>query len=260
MGQAKQKRKRLADILKDEPICIYCGGAANTLDHMPPIILFDARDRPKGMEFSACEACNAGTKLSEQVIAMVCRAMCEPTGTATAPDSRAVMLAVKNNDPRTYFEFAPSPAQIVEARAILPAGGPINVGPRCKAHMRVFLSKLGMALYRSCAGVRLPDAGAVRSLWYSNFQAFSRSIPDDALRGLPKFERLSQGKKTSDGQFEYTWQTSDTGRLFRFVVVFRFSFMANIFVATDVGAFDDLPGVETEVRPGQLAGLVPSTD
>jgi len=258
MGEARLKRRRLADILKDEPICIYCGSPATTLDHMPPITLFNNRDRPKGMEFPACELCNGGTKRTEQVVAMLCRAMCEPTGVTTAPDAKAIMQAVKNNDLKTYLEFRPSAEQLVRASSVYPRGGPINIGPRCRAHMRVFLSKLGMALYRQVVGRRLPSTGGVRSLWYSNFQALSKSFPGEALIGLPRFEALAQGRKTTDGQFEYTWQTTDTGRLFRFVVVFRFSFLANIFVATEREAFDDLPGEDTEVWPGQLTTFAPS--
>jgi len=243
-------------MLVDEPACIYCGGEATSIEHMPPIILFDNRDRPRGLEFSACEHCNAGTRLTDQVIAMLCRSLCDRDGARTAPDSAKIMLAVANNDPKTLLELQPTEEQIARTRGLI-NGGPINIGPRMQAHMRVFLGKLGMSLFRHVSGVRLSNEGAVRAAWYSNYQALTQSIPPATWSDLPPFEVLTQGKKTSNGQFEYSWSVSDTERLFRFVAVFRFSFMADILVATDRMLLDDMPRPDSEVRPGELLKHVP---
>ena len=54
MSEAKVKRRAHAAILKAHPWCIYCGGIypANTIEHMPPIAMFDGKKRPKGLEIS----------------------------------------------------------------------------------------------------------------------------------------------------------------------------------------------------------------
>lgn len=116
-------------MLADEPACIYCGGEATSIEHMPPIILFDNRDRPRGLEFSACEQCNGGTRLTDQVIAMLCRSLSDRDGARTAPDSAKIMRAVANNDPKTLLELQPTEEQIARTRGLI-NGGPINIGPR----------------------------------------------------------------------------------------------------------------------------------
>jgi hypothetical protein len=67
MGEAKRKRRRHAAVLAAHPWCIYCGGIhpADTIEHMPPIAMFDDRQRPRGLEFSTCRECNNGTRLSD---------------------------------------------------------------------------------------------------------------------------------------------------------------------------------------------------
>ena len=85
MGQSKAKRKSQAALLASRPGCIYCAGAAiaTTIEHMPPISLFEGRQRPKGLEFPACEACNNGTGHSDLVAAMLAR---------TWPDAKSVSM------------------------------------------------------------------------------------------------------------------------------------------------------------------------
>jgi hypothetical protein len=75
MGQAKLKRQAHAAVLADHSGCIYCAGtnAATTIEHMPPISVFEGRQRPKGFEFPACGPCNNGTSLSDLVAAMLAR-------------------------------------------------------------------------------------------------------------------------------------------------------------------------------------------
>lgn len=50
-------------LLRVHPYCCFCGGTvpAVSLDHQPARIMFPDRLRPKGLEFPACETCNAQT-------------------------------------------------------------------------------------------------------------------------------------------------------------------------------------------------------
>jgi len=82
MGQAKQNRATHAQLLTGNPGCIYCAGAAvaTTIEHMPPISMFEGRQRPKGLEFPSCGKCNNGTGHSDLVAAMLAR---------TWPDSKS---------------------------------------------------------------------------------------------------------------------------------------------------------------------------
>jgi hypothetical protein len=49
VGEAKSKRRAHEAILKKYPWCIYCGGVhpADTIDHMPPIAMFEGRQGRK---------------------------------------------------------------------------------------------------------------------------------------------------------------------------------------------------------------------
>ena len=76
MGEAKFRRGRLKDrLLVPGALCTYWGGraAAETIDHMPPITIFDGRQRPAGLEFPSCSACNSGSRAAEQVIGLISR-------------------------------------------------------------------------------------------------------------------------------------------------------------------------------------------
>jgi hypothetical protein len=76
MSEAKIKRRAHAAILEKHSWCIYCGGAsrADTIEHMPPISMFNGRQRPKGLEFPTCRECNNGTSLSDTVASLLARA------------------------------------------------------------------------------------------------------------------------------------------------------------------------------------------
>ena len=48
MGEGKRKRRAHAAVLEGCPWCIYCADVpATTVDHVPPIIMFAQRQRPK---------------------------------------------------------------------------------------------------------------------------------------------------------------------------------------------------------------------
>jgi hypothetical protein len=58
MGESKRNRRVHAAVLDGCPWCVYCGGdvPATTVDHVPSIIMFAQRQRPKGLAFGSCEA------------------------------------------------------------------------------------------------------------------------------------------------------------------------------------------------------------
>jgi len=52
MGEAKRRRKLREKILEANPMCIYCGGVtpAKTVEHIPAKIVFNRKQRPKGLD------------------------------------------------------------------------------------------------------------------------------------------------------------------------------------------------------------------
>lgn len=107
MGESKQKRRSHATVLDSCPHCIYCAGEqpATTVDHVPPIIMFAQRRRPKGLEFGSCEPCNVGTKHADLVAAMIGRSMPDSGTEAGRAEMKSIFSAVNNNIPGLLQEM-----------------------------------------------------------------------------------------------------------------------------------------------------------
>ena len=97
MDESKPKRRAHAAVLDGCPWCIYCGGdtPATTVDHVPPIIMFAQRRRPKGLEFGSCEPCNGGTKHADLVAAMIGRSMPDSKMDADREEMKGIFSAVE---------------------------------------------------------------------------------------------------------------------------------------------------------------------
>ena len=73
-----RKSRSRHEILRPGALCIYCGGLANRVEHMPPRAMFKDKARLSGMEFPSCESCNNGTSGADSVAAFIARI--EPDG------------------------------------------------------------------------------------------------------------------------------------------------------------------------------------
>lgn len=76
-GRGKTQEIDASADAKRAPACIYCAGRnlATTIAHMPPIQMFEGRQRPGGFEFPACRPCNNGTGQADLVASMLARVM-----------------------------------------------------------------------------------------------------------------------------------------------------------------------------------------
>ena len=103
MGEAQS---RTAAFLKNNPLCIYCGSLATTVDHCPPRCLFKDRQWPEGYTFPACNYCNMEARQDEQAMAVLTAVRLNKP---PDPRERAVwakhLIGVRNNAPKIYSEF-----------------------------------------------------------------------------------------------------------------------------------------------------------
>lgn len=78
--------------------CTYCGRSGHlTVDHVPPISLFDGRDRPEGLEVPACEACHQGTREIDAVASFLSRIFPDPaTAIQRADVDRSITGFLRN--------------------------------------------------------------------------------------------------------------------------------------------------------------------
>lgn len=243
MGDAKRLRDR---VLADER-CIYCTGSPETIDHVPPKIMFLNKQRPKGLEFAACKACNEGTKGADLVAALIGRA--DPTNDGM-PDFQGILQAISNNYPGLLEELTPSDNQMKAAGRVSISGGPINVaGPQVSKFMRQFCLKLTFALYREIARRPVDLKSGVIVRWFSNFEHMTGKVPQDMFSNLMPLRTLAQGSKSVSDQFSYSHEISPGGDFFRTTATFRYAFAVAGFVAPMV-TLTDPP--QRPTRPGEL--------
>jgi hypothetical protein len=257
MGEAKRRNDLLAQLRAETRWCIYCGGVeqGTTVDHMPPIGIFDGRQRPKGLEFLACAACNGGARADEMVAGLLGRLRLEAGSPTQQLDFQRALAAVRNNAPEILLEMRPSNRQHrhVRSDSRFPSGAmPINAsGPLLNRAMNRFGAKLGLALHHRITGQIVPPSGAVRTRWYANADAITGRFPADALAFLGPPETLKQGKLTVGDQFQFASQAANDGPMSVHQATFRFSFAIVAFVSHDTADLGDT--IEGQLwRPGFL--------
>jgi hypothetical protein len=238
MGQAKLKRRAHAEILAGNPGCIYCAGAnvAVTIEHMPPISMFEGRQRPKGLEFPACEACNNGTGHSDLVAAMLARTWPDSNSQIQRKDVGKIFRAVSNNVPGLLQEMDPGRAgeKLARKRHNLSADvHPLRAdGPILTHHILTFAAKLGFALHYDAKGSPIPSTGGTLVMWFSNLQAIEGKIPKTLFDMLPSPSTLQQGTKSVANQFKYSYATGERGHMLYFAA-FNDSFAVGGVTALD---------------------------
>lgn len=244
MGEAKQTRRRHASILAAGARCIYCGGEspADTVEHMPPIIMFDQRQRPKGLEFPTCRECNHGTSQSDQVASLLARTYPDSDSEENRTELKKLLSAASNNVPGLLEEMHVGRAGQKLARKDIPNMPPATAvlranGPILKGHMEVFGAKLGLALHHELHGSSVPVSGGVLPLYFTNVNAARGELPMEVVELLPAKRTLEQGKKHVREQFEYSYVTTTEGRHSVFYAVFRKSFAIMASTALDRAEF-----------------------
>jgi hypothetical protein len=222
MGQAKAKRRSHAALLASGPGCIYCAGAAiaTTIEHMPPISLFEGRQRPKGLEFPACEACNNGTGHSDLVAAMLARTWPDANSQTQRKDVAKIFKAIDNNVPGLLQEMNPGRAAEKLARKQHNLSADLHPlradGPILTHHILTFAAKLGFALHYDAKGSPIPTAGGALVMWFSNLQAMRGQIPSSLFDMLPSPSTLQQGTKSVAEQFKYSYATGERDHMLYF--------------------------------------------
>jgi hypothetical protein len=242
MGEAKVKRKSQAKLLASGPGCIYCAGAAvaTTIEHMPPISLFEGRQRPKGLEFPACEPCNNGTGHSDLVAAMLARTWPDSKSDVQQKDVRKIFSALANNVPGLFSEMnvGRGAEKLARKRHNLSADvHPLRAdGPILNRHILTFAAKLGFALHYEAKGFPVPAAGGALVMWFSNLQAMQGKIPSTLFDMLPSPSTLQQGTKSVANQFKYSYATGERDHLLYFAT-FNDSFAVGGVTALDRSLF-----------------------
>jgi hypothetical protein len=222
MGQAKLKRRAHAEILAGNPGCIYCAGAsvAVTIEHMPPISMFEGRQRPKGLEFPACQKCNNGTGHSDLVAAMLARTWPDSKTAFQQTDVAKIFRGLASNVPGLFQEMDVGRGAEKLARkrhGLSDDVHPLRAdGPILTRHVLTFAAKLGFALHFEMRSAPIPPTGGALVMWFSNLQAMKGEIPNVLFELLPSPLTLQQGTKSVGDQFKYSFANSEREHMLYF--------------------------------------------
>jgi hypothetical protein len=245
LAQSKLKKKRHAEILNACPVCIYCGGStpATTIDHMPPIAMFDGRQRPKGLEFASCEACNKGTRAADLVASLLGRVYPDPTRDTQAEDFRKLLRGVRNNVPGLLEEMHISDrGQMIQRQrtGIGEGGGFIHGGgPLVSNLMKAFAVKLGFAMHYHATNEAIPVGGGVSARWFSNVDRATDVFPQTIFKLLPELRTLKQGKVAVEDQFQFSTRCLEDKSMGVYLGTFRRSFAVVAFGIKDRAHLSD---------------------
>jgi hypothetical protein len=269
MSEARRKSRKGSEIVAAEARCIYCSGPSETLEHMPPRVMFRGKDRPSAMEFGACKACNNGTRGADTVAAVIARLHPDNRlGTWQAHELRTLMHALDHDAPGVREEMG-RPGKHVEEWVRRPDSGlwqkVVRVhadGPRLKAHLTIFGAKLAMALHREHVGTALPLDGATWCQFQLNAGLTQENL-DARVAIMPGYETLRQGSRTVGDQFAYRYNT-DERTVVAAVAQFHRGLWLTVFASSDPRIIElfakreflALPA-SAMVRPGELLGMVP---
>ncbi len=213
VGQAKQKKLSQKQMVEAAPRCIYCSRGPTTVEHMPPLMLFDGRKRPSGLVFPACSDCNNKTKGADVAAAFFSRI--NKSGPADFWKSQAgknLQASFERDAPLAHLEFMQLPKSNVLLRnnaGILLDGIKMRAnGPNLVRHLNVFSAKIAMALFHEHTGAALPDNGLVQAAWYMN-HGLSEEQTNAMLKILPAQGELKQGQFSVWDQFAYRFNSDE---------------------------------------------------
>jgi hypothetical protein len=248
-----KKRRRSANFLDRNPICIFCGGTtpATTRDHVPSRQLFYRREWPEGYEFPSCRSCNSATRHEEQVIAMFSRIYPDGRTEVERSETKKIIESVSRHYPEVLSEMRSSPRQVrnflKKSGRPLPAGKTtqelpyVNAsGPNLHWCMSAFARKLFAALHFKNTGMIIPRCGGIAWMWYANTQFIDGEVPEEIFRHFGQgWQRLHRRKVDLGEQFNYSMiGPSDDGQVAGYLAAFRFSFAIFGFVCMDIKNFD----------------------
>ncbi len=276
MGEARARSRKREEVVKHEPRCIYCPGiltpSLTTWEHMPPKQMFRGNDRPSGLEFASCAACNNGTRAADTVASFIARM--NPVGDISGWEYKELYSKVRlmrMHAPGVLEEiFDRSQSRdewIRNPKGILKPMRTAQVeGPLLRAYLSVFASKVGMALFRQHTGKALPTEGVVFSQWFLN-AGLPKQVAETTMNILPLFGTLKQGQKQgmkgTGPQFGYRFNTDDStttvalsafhSGLYTFTIATSLPAVAAFVTGSQMARF----GTEALVRSGDLSGLMP---
>lgn len=201
-------------------VCTYCDRPAETLEHCPPRIMLLNKDRPKGWEFPACASCNEGTKDSDQIFALFVYSNILNFTQQEERHFNKIAKGVNNNQGYIIDELLQNASPLTLGSVLLPnTEGPVSItmGPSLQSHIDRIADKLALSAHLIEHNDRASNKSLIWHYWITNEGAMRGEHLHHNLAFTPP-RAITQGKKSSMGQFVYQTASTGTGNAaFRFV-------------------------------------------
>ncbi len=237
MGDANRKRKKRQQLLKNQPICVFCGtNSSTTVDHIPSRQCFKNRIGPEDFEFGACESCNKLTRNLEQISALYLHAF-GPISEGVPTESELIKLlqGVRNNNPnslpnldltanqkrraaKNFYAFE-TPFQSYSESPI------IEVPREAVLALKVSNRKLACALYYKETNHILPQSAMVANIQSQIGHNTEKKLVEFAKNQLPNLRKAERRNTNIGDQFLYLWNATEDAKLFSYIAQFHKSFV-----------------------------------
>jgi hypothetical protein len=263
VGEGKQRRKTLAEMVAASARCVYCPARPDTVEHMPAIGMFSGRQRLKGLEFPCCDACNQGTRAADLVASYLAR-LPRSGGQSLVQEARALHPMLRLRAPGFLEELNRGEKQQLVLNKTRGGVARFEVavqvdGPLATAYLRTYGAKLGMALFYEHVGQPLPEGGAVHVQPYLN-AGLAEAAAHAMLSILPAGRTLRQGRLDQTRQFAYRYN-SDEKSVVAALVGFHSNLHFFLLATTDMKLIGAIPAQmrQEPVFAGRLLGAMPPT-
>jgi len=213
------KKRRLDRFFAEHPKCCFCAGdrIASTVDHQPGRVFFKGREWPEGFSFPACAQCNAVSRESERILAVLIHGH---AGDLDRTKYQMNLRSVSRDYPKEIAELVTTVREkrnfLKNKGLVSPPGVALDDLPMIKMgkdfwepHFETLARKLLLALHYQCFARPLSRQGA---LWYyvhTNADFAAGEFPAEVLEIANRLATPVRNKKLLHEQFLVRWNVVD---------------------------------------------------
>ena len=207
MGESKLKKYSHLALRSGQFTCIYCGiNKSNTVDHMPPRMVFDNKQRPDVLVFPSCKHCNELTRKNDAIISWLSRLHHGKGITSISPEfeklSRGMLRypdLVREFKFREHVRYTQNDQGFIAPTDLLT----IDIGPITIAAVEQFALKFALAMHWHASGDIVPADVPIWVMATTYYHFMTNSTVREILGVFRERKVMQQGVMTSAGQFSY---------------------------------------------------------
>ena len=224
MGERKSRRQRF---FAEHPFCCFCGGQApaTTEDHQPGRVFFKDREWPEGFSFPACDPCNAASKNSERILAVLIHGHGSDENRSAY---QANLESVRREFPDEIGRMIPTRSEIrnvFKSKGLQrPFGIPLSDIPLVKfggefweKHLKMLGRKLLLALHYQCFGKPLSHKGGMWCYLHTNVNFAAGEFPEELIELTANVALPMRSRRYLHNQFSVRWGYATDSRSAVFV-------------------------------------------